>query len=150
MSIKSGFARRSSYDIDIFPLRLQTQKDNGRRTQLKGTSYIGSTCQLLIERYKIEVVLVRVPALDLVQNWKNVKSDGNYGYRVVVDFVFRDEHQWHEVHRRMIFELEHTTNIYLSLFDEWNEFMSSYVRHSGGMDMRLQNIGWIHLIFFTS
>ncbi|KAI5662313.1 hypothetical protein M9H77_21636 [Catharanthus roseus] len=29
-------------------------------------------------------------------NKKNVIGDGNYGYRVVVDFVFGDEHQWSE------------------------------------------------------
>ncbi|KAI5668815.1 hypothetical protein M9H77_18668 [Catharanthus roseus] len=30
----------------------------------------------------------------LLCNWKNVIDDGNYGYRVVTDFVFSDEHQW--------------------------------------------------------
>ncbi|KAI5668052.1 hypothetical protein M9H77_17905 [Catharanthus roseus] len=51
-----------------------------------------------------------------IENKKNVNGDGNYGNRVVADFVSRDEHQWHEVYRRMIFELEHTTNMYPSLF----------------------------------
>ncbi|KAI5666548.1 hypothetical protein M9H77_16401 [Catharanthus roseus] len=55
--------------------------------------------------------------LDLVGvcNWKNVVGDGNCGYRVVEDFVFGDEHQWPEVRRRMLYELEHATNMYLSL-----------------------------------
>ncbi|KAI5649710.1 hypothetical protein M9H77_35715 [Catharanthus roseus] len=38
------------------------------------------------------------------------------GIGVVADFVFGEEHQWHEVRRRMIFYLEHTMNMYLSLF----------------------------------
>ncbi|KAI5654461.1 hypothetical protein M9H77_31648 [Catharanthus roseus] len=29
-------------------------------------------------------------------NWKNVIGDRNFGYRVVADFVFGDEHQWPE------------------------------------------------------
>ncbi|KAI5673931.1 hypothetical protein M9H77_14295 [Catharanthus roseus] len=45
----------------------------------------------------------------------DVDSDGNYGYRVVADFVFGDENQWPEV-RRLSFELEHMTNKYVSLF----------------------------------
>ncbi|KAI5657659.1 hypothetical protein M9H77_26452 [Catharanthus roseus] len=36
---------------------------------------------------------------------------------VVADFVFGDEHQWLEVRRRMLYELEHATNMYLSLLD---------------------------------
>ncbi|KAI5674277.1 hypothetical protein M9H77_14641 [Catharanthus roseus] len=44
---------------------------------------------------------------------KNVIGDGNYGYRVVADFVFGDEHQWPELRRRMLYELEHSTNLYL-------------------------------------
>ncbi|KAI5680629.1 hypothetical protein M9H77_01856 [Catharanthus roseus] len=31
-----------------------------------------------------------------ISNWKSVIGDGNCGYRVVVDFVFSDEHQWPE------------------------------------------------------
>ncbi|KAI5672900.1 hypothetical protein M9H77_13264 [Catharanthus roseus] len=46
----------------------------------------------------------------------NVIGDENYGYRVVANFVFGDEHQWPEVRSRMVFELEHTTNKYISLF----------------------------------
>ncbi|KAI5672729.1 hypothetical protein M9H77_13093 [Catharanthus roseus] len=52
-----------------------------------------------------------------IENRKNVIGDGNCGYRVVADFVFGDKHQWLEVRRRRIFELEHTTNMYLSLFE---------------------------------
>ncbi|KAI5683935.1 hypothetical protein M9H77_05163 [Catharanthus roseus] len=48
------------------PPRLQPQNDEGRQTQQKGTSRIGSTCQLLIEKYKSQAVLVRVSALDSV------------------------------------------------------------------------------------
>ncbi|KAI5681576.1 hypothetical protein M9H77_02804 [Catharanthus roseus] len=51
----------------------------------------------------------------LIENWKNVIGNGNCGYWVVADFVFGDEHQWPEVRRRMLYELEHTTNVYLSL-----------------------------------
>ncbi|KAI5672004.1 hypothetical protein M9H77_12368 [Catharanthus roseus] len=51
-----------------------------------------------------------------IENWKNMIGDGNCDYRVVTNFVFGDEHQWPKIHRRMIFELEHTTNMYLSLF----------------------------------
>ncbi|KAI5659727.1 hypothetical protein M9H77_28520 [Catharanthus roseus] len=45
-----------------------------------------------------------------------INTDRESGLMPVADFVFGDEHQWHEVRRRMIFELEHTMNIYLSLF----------------------------------
>ncbi|KAI5663408.1 hypothetical protein M9H77_22731 [Catharanthus roseus] len=31
-----------------------------------------------------------------IANWKNVIGDGNYGYWIVADFVFGDEHQWPE------------------------------------------------------
>ncbi|KAI5661824.1 hypothetical protein M9H77_21147 [Catharanthus roseus] len=50
-----------------------------------------------------------------ISNWQDVIDDENCGYRVVADFVFRDEHQWPEVCRRMLYELKHATNIYLSL-----------------------------------
>ncbi|KAI5675374.1 hypothetical protein M9H77_06324 [Catharanthus roseus] len=102
-------------------------KDGRRRIQQKETSHIGSTCQLLIERYKsqVDLVLVLVLALDLGRGpvrvlgkdlvgegdrheflWKgpngatvaeNVIGDRNCGYRVVRDFVFGDEHQWPEL-----------------------------------------------------
>ncbi|KAI5677484.1 hypothetical protein M9H77_08434 [Catharanthus roseus] len=52
-----------------------------------------------------------------IENWKNVIGDKNCGYWVVADFVFGDEHQWREVCRPMVFELEHTTNMYISLFE---------------------------------
>ncbi|KAI5652280.1 hypothetical protein M9H77_29467 [Catharanthus roseus] len=48
-------------------------------------------------------------------NWKNVIGDGNCSYWVVADFVFSDEHQWPEVRRRMLYELEHSTNVYVNL-----------------------------------
>ncbi|KAI5650551.1 hypothetical protein M9H77_36556 [Catharanthus roseus] len=48
-------------------------------------------------------------------NWKNVIADGKCGYRVVADFVFGDEHQWPEVRRGMLYELEHSTNLYVNL-----------------------------------
>ncbi|KAI5673493.1 hypothetical protein M9H77_13857 [Catharanthus roseus] len=49
-------------------------------------------------------------------HWEhNVVGDGNCGYRVVEDFVFSDEHQWPKVRRRMLYELEHVMNMYLSL-----------------------------------
>ncbi|KAI5648501.1 hypothetical protein M9H77_34506 [Catharanthus roseus] len=50
-----------------------------------------------------------------ISNWRNVIGDGNCGYRVVADFVFGDEHQWPEVHRQMLYELEHSTNLYVNL-----------------------------------
>ncbi|KAI5657190.1 hypothetical protein M9H77_25983 [Catharanthus roseus] len=50
-----------------------------------------------------------------ISNWKNVIGDENYGYRVVADFMFGDEHQWPEVSRRMLYELEHSTNLYVNL-----------------------------------
>ncbi|KAI5658819.1 hypothetical protein M9H77_27612 [Catharanthus roseus] len=50
-----------------------------------------------------------------IRNWKDVIGDGNCGYQVVVDFVFGDEHQWPEVRRRMLYELEHSTNLYVNL-----------------------------------
>ncbi|KAI5680318.1 hypothetical protein M9H77_01545 [Catharanthus roseus] len=50
-----------------------------------------------------------------ISNWKNVIDDGNCGYRVVADFVVGDEHQWSEVRRGMLYELEHSTNLYVNL-----------------------------------
>ncbi|KAI5658697.1 hypothetical protein M9H77_27490 [Catharanthus roseus] len=50
-----------------------------------------------------------------ISNWKNVIGDENCGYRVVTDFVFGDEHQWPEVRRRMLYESEHSTNLYVNL-----------------------------------
>ncbi|KAI5656780.1 hypothetical protein M9H77_25573 [Catharanthus roseus] len=49
-------------------------------------------------------------------HWEhNVIGDENYGYRVVADFVFGDEHQWPEVRRGMLYELEHSANLYVNL-----------------------------------
>ncbi|KAI5648547.1 hypothetical protein M9H77_34552 [Catharanthus roseus] len=172
-------------------------KGGRRRTQQKETSHIGSTCQLLIERYRSQADLFLVLALDLgrcsvrflgrdpvgegdrheqgrnqnnmiggvggkkflpefpprergrgrdrgrsnlsaakhaslcstfpytnafpafiypfIRNWKIVIGDGNCGYRVVADFVFGDEPQWPEVRRGMLYELEHSTNLYVNL-----------------------------------
>ncbi|KAI5667788.1 hypothetical protein M9H77_17641 [Catharanthus roseus] len=45
-----------------------------------------------------------------------VEGARNCGYRIVTYFVFGDEHQWLEVRRRICFELEHTPNMYVSLF----------------------------------
>ncbi|KAI5664764.1 hypothetical protein M9H77_24087 [Catharanthus roseus] len=39
-----------------------------------------------------------------ISNWKNV-----------IDFVFGDEHQWPDVRRRILYELEHSTNLYVNL-----------------------------------
>ncbi|KAI5652855.1 hypothetical protein M9H77_30042 [Catharanthus roseus] len=50
-----------------------------------------------------------------ISNWKNVIGDGNHGYRVMTDFVLGDEHQWPEVRRQMLYELEHSTNLYVNL-----------------------------------
>ncbi|KAI5649412.1 hypothetical protein M9H77_35417 [Catharanthus roseus] len=48
-------------------------------------------------------------------NWKNVRGDSNCGYRVVADFVFGDEYERSDVRRRMLYELEHSTNVYINL-----------------------------------
>ncbi|KAI5652401.1 hypothetical protein M9H77_29588 [Catharanthus roseus] len=49
-------------------------------------------------------------------HWEhNVMIDGNCGYQVVADFVFGDEHQWPEVRRGLLYELEHSTNLYVNL-----------------------------------
>ncbi|KAI5667498.1 hypothetical protein M9H77_17351 [Catharanthus roseus] len=50
-----------------------------------------------------------------ISYWKNVIGDENCGNWVVADFVFGDEHQWPKVHRRMLYELEHSTNLYVNL-----------------------------------
>ncbi|KAI5650031.1 hypothetical protein M9H77_36036 [Catharanthus roseus] len=139
-------------------LAKRSLKGGRRQTQQKETSHIGSTCQLLIERYRSQADLFLVLALNLghypretatkrdlgrsnlsaakhaspcstfpytnsfpafiypfISNWKNVIGDGNCGYRVVADFVFSDEHQWPEVRREMLYELEHSTNLYVNL-----------------------------------
>ncbi|KAI5673391.1 hypothetical protein M9H77_13755 [Catharanthus roseus] len=46
---------------------------------------------------------------------ENVIGDGNCCYWVVADFAFGDEHQWPEVRRGMLYELEHSTNLYVNL-----------------------------------
>ncbi|KAI5657681.1 hypothetical protein M9H77_26474 [Catharanthus roseus] len=130
-----GMKLTSSPEVAIMKGRKKTTKQ-------KKTSSIESTCQLLIKRYKSQAVLVRVLALDLgrvrvlvrvpvgekdhhellgvvvedVAVDENLIGDENCGYRVMTDFVFGDEHQWLEVRRQMIFELERTTNMYISLF----------------------------------
>ncbi|KAI5652755.1 hypothetical protein M9H77_29942 [Catharanthus roseus] len=48
-------------------------------------------------------------------NCKNVICDGNCGYRVVADFVFGDKHQWPKDRRRMLYESDHSTNLYVHL-----------------------------------
>ncbi|KAI5681573.1 hypothetical protein M9H77_02801 [Catharanthus roseus] len=50
-----------------------------------------------------------------ISNWKNVIGDGNCGSRIVADFVFGDGHQWPEVRRGTLYELEHSTNLYVNL-----------------------------------
>ncbi|KAI5657751.1 hypothetical protein M9H77_26544 [Catharanthus roseus] len=50
-----------------------------------------------------------------ISNWKHLNGDGNCSYQVVADFVFGDEYQWPEVCRRMLYELEHSTNVYVNL-----------------------------------
>ncbi|KAI5661847.1 hypothetical protein M9H77_21170 [Catharanthus roseus] len=46
---------------------------------------------------------------------KRDKPHWEHVFRVVANFVFGDEHQWPEVRRRMLYELEHSTNVYLNL-----------------------------------
>ncbi|KAI5663645.1 hypothetical protein M9H77_22968 [Catharanthus roseus] len=48
---------------------------------------------------------------------ENVIGDGNCRYRVVADFVFGDEHQWPEVRREMLYELELLKNLINWLVD---------------------------------
>ncbi|KAI5668472.1 hypothetical protein M9H77_18325 [Catharanthus roseus] len=67
------------------------------------------SCELITRRF-----LYIYP---FIENWKNVIGDGNCGYRVVLDFVFGDERPSLEVHRRMVFELEHAANIYKCMTD---------------------------------
>ncbi|KAI5656352.1 hypothetical protein M9H77_25145 [Catharanthus roseus] len=50
-----------------------------------------------------------------IENWKNVIGDENCRYHVVADYVFGDDYQWPEIRGRMLYELEHLTNMYLSL-----------------------------------
>ncbi|KAI5671244.1 hypothetical protein M9H77_11608 [Catharanthus roseus] len=52
-----------------------------------------------------------------ISNWKNVIGDENCSYRVVAGFVFGDEHQWPDVRRRILYELEHSMNLYVNLED---------------------------------
>ncbi|KAI5652747.1 hypothetical protein M9H77_29934 [Catharanthus roseus] len=149
-------------------LAKQSLKGGRRQTQQKETSYVGSTYQLLIERYKSQADLVLTLDLDrgpvrvlgrdppraprgrgrgrdcgrsslsvvihaspcstfpytntfpafiypFISNWKNVSGDRNCGYRVVAEFMFGDKHQWPKVRKRMLYELEHSTNMYVNL-----------------------------------
>ncbi|KAI5668574.1 hypothetical protein M9H77_18427 [Catharanthus roseus] len=43
-------------------------------------------------------------------------SDGNCGFKVVANFIFRDENQWPKIRRRMSNDLHHHMNMYVSLF----------------------------------
>ncbi|KAI5683647.1 hypothetical protein M9H77_04875 [Catharanthus roseus] len=60
-------------------------------------------------------VLPEDPGVTLTSPPENVIGDGNCGYQVVADFVFGDKHQWPEVHRGMLYELEHSMNLYVNL-----------------------------------
>ncbi|KAI5669023.1 hypothetical protein M9H77_18876 [Catharanthus roseus] len=51
-----------------------------------------------------------------IQNWKNVIGDGNCGFRVVSNFLFKDENHWVEICRRMIYDLRHHMRVYEQLF----------------------------------
>ncbi|KAI5648782.1 hypothetical protein M9H77_34787 [Catharanthus roseus] len=53
---------------------------------------------------------------EFLLNWKNVVGDGNCGFRVVSNFLFRDENHWVEIRRRMCFDLHHHMNVYTQLF----------------------------------
>ncbi|KAI5671718.1 hypothetical protein M9H77_12082 [Catharanthus roseus] len=51
-----------------------------------------------------------------IKNWKNVVGDGNCGFRVVSNFLFRDENHWVEIRRRMSYDLRHRMHVYEQLF----------------------------------
>ncbi|KAI5654229.1 hypothetical protein M9H77_31416 [Catharanthus roseus] len=51
-----------------------------------------------------------------IQNWKNVVGDGNCGFRVVSNFLFRDENHWVEIRRRLSYDLRHRMHGYEELF----------------------------------
>ncbi|KAI5650135.1 hypothetical protein M9H77_36140 [Catharanthus roseus] len=53
---------------------------------------------------------------EFILNWKNVSGDGNCGFRIVSNFLFRDENHWVEIRRRMCFDLHHRMNVYVQLF----------------------------------
>ncbi|KAI5678043.1 hypothetical protein M9H77_08993 [Catharanthus roseus] len=53
---------------------------------------------------------------EFIQNWKNVVGDGNCGFRVVSNFLFRDENHCVEIRRRMSYDLQHHMNVYEQLF----------------------------------
>ncbi|KAI5668789.1 hypothetical protein M9H77_18642 [Catharanthus roseus] len=42
-----------------------------------------------------------------IQNWKNVVGDGNCGFRIVSNFLFRDKNHWVEIRRIMSYDLRH-------------------------------------------
>ncbi|KAI5676841.1 hypothetical protein M9H77_07791 [Catharanthus roseus] len=75
-------------------------------------------------------------------NWKNVIGDGNYGYQVVADFVFGDEHQWPEVRRRMLYELEYSMNVYLNLVG-LAERVNGFVHRKRWQDVRTSYEHWL-------
>ncbi|KAI5664395.1 hypothetical protein M9H77_23718 [Catharanthus roseus] len=52
-----------------------------------------------------------------IQNWKNVVGDGNFGFRVVSNFLFGDENHWVEIRRRMSYDLRHHIRVYEQLFE---------------------------------
>ncbi|KAI5663811.1 hypothetical protein M9H77_23134 [Catharanthus roseus] len=53
---------------------------------------------------------------EFIYNRKNVVGHGNYGFKVVANFLFRDENHWPEVRRQMTFDLQLHLNVYLQLF----------------------------------
>ncbi|KAI5659884.1 hypothetical protein M9H77_28677 [Catharanthus roseus] len=53
---------------------------------------------------------------EFILNWKNMVGDGNCGFRVVSNFLFRDENHWVEIRRKMCFDLHHRMNVYVQMF----------------------------------
>ncbi|KAI5674558.1 hypothetical protein M9H77_14922 [Catharanthus roseus] len=54
-----------------------------------------------------------------IRNWKNVVGDGNCGFRVLSNFLFRDQNHWVEIRRRMSYDLRHHMHELPGHYSHW-------------------------------
>ncbi|KAI5680960.1 hypothetical protein M9H77_02187 [Catharanthus roseus] len=78
---------------------------------------------------------------------ENVIGDGNYGYRVVTDFVFGDEHQWPELGSTTLLPLYSYSDcpggtLVIGLLIEQQHFIQLQIHD--GCPIPLLHLQWIH------
>ncbi|KAI5675426.1 hypothetical protein M9H77_06376 [Catharanthus roseus] len=125
---ESGFSSGSGSSSRgrVRPPRAPRGRGRGRRSGRSSLSSLGSVIDPSTGSTFPLIEVFPSFMYPFIENWKNMVGDSNYGYRIVADFVFADEHQWPEVRRRTCFKLE-LTNIYILLFGSLDTPNSLYV-----------------------